>query len=149
MKSIPEPLTAREKGYAREQEGRRKDVERAFGRLHAKWHIIKHAGRSHRLKHLKGIWLACIILHNMTLRDMQSAELERREDDANALIVDVDGDKDVPHPGFQPLRDSEFRNGDFEGVLGNVKRMENKGMCHIIHLALVEHVWQHSQKKGV
>ena len=55
VKSIPEPLTLREKNFARAQESRRKDVERAFARLLAKWHILATAGRSHKLKHLKSI----------------------------------------------------------------------------------------------
>ena len=80
----------------------------------------------------------------MTLRDSQSTELEEIENAANSLVVEGDGGEEGRHAGFQPLRDAEFRNRDFDGVLGKIKRMENKGMCHLIHRALVEHVWEHS-----
>ena len=40
MKTISHPATTKEKLFAKCQEGCRKDVERAFGRLLSKWHIL-------------------------------------------------------------------------------------------------------------
>ena len=69
MKTIPGPRTKKEKHFAKKQEGVRKDVERAFGRLLSKWHILNVAARSWFLENVKKIWRACFILHNMTIRD--------------------------------------------------------------------------------
>ena len=139
MKTIPEPVNMKQKLFARVQEGARKDVERAFGRLHAKWHILKNAGRSHKLHYLKNIWLACIILHNMTLRDQQSAELQRREGTVSIVAVDETGVLGE----CEPLRDEAFfASHSYEGILGKRKHMENRGICHLMQRALVEHVWQ-------
>lgn len=153
VKSIPEPLTNKEKNFAKVQEACRKDVERAFGRLLSKWHILATPGRCKKLKHLKYIWLACIILHNMTLRDQQSADLEKEEDAVDAAAaaeVEVVGVVGASvHPGCQPLRDPEFLGRDFNGVLDKLRQMENKGMCHLMQRQLVEHVWAHSGKDVV
>ena len=69
MKTIPGPRTEKEKHFAKKQEGVRKDVERAFGRLLSKWHILNVAARSWFLENVKKIWRACFILHNMTIRE--------------------------------------------------------------------------------
>ena len=50
----------------------RKDVERAFGRLLIKWHILNVAARSWFVENVKNIWKTCFILHNMTIRDNDS-----------------------------------------------------------------------------
>ena len=50
-------------------EAARKDVERAFGVLKAKWHIMKNAARSYDLGRLRYIMYACIIMHNMVVEE--------------------------------------------------------------------------------
>ena len=85
MKSILHPLTDETRHFAKCQEACRKDVERAFGRMLSKWHILDCAARSWLIDHVKCIWRACFILHNMTLRDDQddkSAEPYNSEDEA-------------------------------------------------------------------
>ena len=78
VKTVAEPITAQEKLFSKVQEGCRKDVERAFGRMLAKWHVLAGAARSWSLQHLSEIWQTCFILHNMTLRDQQSAKFEAK-----------------------------------------------------------------------
>lgn len=61
----------------------RKDVERVFGRLLIKWHILSVATRSYFLRNVKKILHACFILHDMTIGDIDDTwydsgkELER------------------------------------------------------------------------
>ena len=69
MKTIPHPGNPKEKLFAEQQEAVRKDVERAFGRLLIKWHILNVAARSWFLENVKKIWKTYFILHNMTIRD--------------------------------------------------------------------------------
>ena len=76
LKTVSVPTTPQEKQFASVQEGCRKDVERAFGRLLAKWHILAGAGRSWKVKYMKNIWTTCFILHKMTLRDRQMTDAE-------------------------------------------------------------------------
>ncbi|GJU25680.1 ALP1-like protein isoform X1 [Tanacetum coccineum] len=51
--------------FKRRQESARKDVERAFGVLQGRWHIIARPARAWTLKKLRRIMYMCIILHNM------------------------------------------------------------------------------------
>lgn len=69
VKAIRYPTTPRDKLFTKRQEGARKDVERAFGVLKAKWHIVKNAARPYELENLRSIMYACIIMHNMVVEE--------------------------------------------------------------------------------
>ena len=80
MKSILHPKTRKECLFAKFQEACRKDVERAFGRMLNKWHILSCAARTWLIENVRIIWRACFILHNITLRAKQTEVPEPRED---------------------------------------------------------------------
>ncbi|XP_023732506.1 uncharacterized protein LOC111880315 [Lactuca sativa] len=69
VKAFCHPVEERDNFFKRRQEGSRKDVERAFGVLKAKWHIVEHAARPSDLETLRYIMYACIIIHNMVVED--------------------------------------------------------------------------------
>ena len=69
VKAFRHPVEERDNFFKRRQEGARKDVERAFGVLKAKWHIVEHAARPLDLETLRYIMYACIIMHNMVVED--------------------------------------------------------------------------------
>ena len=69
VKAYRFPDGALEEKFKERQESARKDVERAFGVLKAKWHIIKYPGRPYLLENLKSIVYACIIMHNMMIEE--------------------------------------------------------------------------------
>jgi hypothetical protein len=50
------------------QEAYRKDVERAFGVLQARFNIIRTATRMWNTEQLDDIMYACVILHNMIVK---------------------------------------------------------------------------------
>ena len=92
--------------------------------------------------------MTCFILHNMTLRDQQTAEYDKEQSILAAAPALVQGPAapapTVKEPIFSPLRDPDFMGKDFEGALGALKQMENKGMCHLMQRDLMEHVFLHS-----
>nr|GEY05300.1 hypothetical protein [Tanacetum cinerariifolium] len=55
------------------QESARKDVERAFGVLQGRWHIIAQPARSWTVNKLRRIMYTCIILHNLVLKNHKFA----------------------------------------------------------------------------
>ena len=59
MRTIPHPRNPKEKLFTKQQEAMRKDVERAFGRLLIKWHILNVAAKSWFLDNVKKIWRTC------------------------------------------------------------------------------------------
>ncbi|XP_047942925.1 protein ALP1-like [Salvia hispanica] len=69
VKTLRQPAGARRQYFARKQEAARKDVERAFGVLQARWAIIRCPARVWHEDDVANIMLACIILHNMIIED--------------------------------------------------------------------------------
>ncbi|XP_047942806.1 uncharacterized protein LOC125189586 [Salvia hispanica] len=69
VKTLRQPAGARRQYFARKLEAARKDVERAFGVLQARWAIIRCPARVWHEDDVVNIMLACIILHNMIIED--------------------------------------------------------------------------------
>ncbi|XP_062089263.1 uncharacterized protein LOC133795823 [Humulus lupulus] len=69
VKTIHAPHGCKNKHFAATQESARKDVERAFGVLQARFAIVRGPARFYDRKTLKEIMMACIILHNMIVED--------------------------------------------------------------------------------
>ena len=71
VKTIPRPLGAKRKLFAKAQKAYGKDVERAFGVLQARFAIICGPTRFFYHETLQDIMKACKILHNMIIEDEQ------------------------------------------------------------------------------
>ncbi|XP_070666797.1 uncharacterized protein, partial [Malus domestica] len=69
VQAIPNPRNDAEKLFTLHQEAYRKDVERAFGILQARWKIISESARGWSRENLNSIMMSCIILHNMIVED--------------------------------------------------------------------------------
>ena len=67
MKTIAEGSTPQEKLFASAQEAVRKDIERAFGVLVARFHILSRPSRLHYRSDIANVMRACVILHNMVV----------------------------------------------------------------------------------
>ncbi|XP_071709040.1 uncharacterized protein [Rutidosis leptorrhynchoides] len=55
--------------FKRFQESARKDVERTFGVLQGRFHILQMAGRPQSVNKLRRILYCCVLLHNMIVED--------------------------------------------------------------------------------
>ena len=88
VKTISNPIGQKKKWFAKCQEAARKDVERAFGVLQARFRIIHNPCKLWNVDSMKKIMIAAIILHNMIIED------ERAENDHDFLFED----------GFVPFR---------------------------------------------
>ena len=69
VKTIPLPQGAKAKLFAERQESVRKDVERTFGVLQARFAIIRGPARNMDKAELGMIMKTCIIVHNMIVED--------------------------------------------------------------------------------
>ncbi|XP_047306641.1 uncharacterized protein LOC124910061 [Impatiens glandulifera] len=69
VKSIPLPMNQKTKHLTAAQESARKDVERAFDVLQARFVIVCGPARYFDRETLNKIMLACIIMHNMIVED--------------------------------------------------------------------------------
>ncbi|GAA0144674.1 hypothetical protein LIER_42817 [Lithospermum erythrorhizon] len=69
IQSLQYPQGENAQLFVKQQESCRKDVERAFGVLQARFAIIRQLARMCELNNLSKIMRACIILHNMIVED--------------------------------------------------------------------------------
>ena len=82
VKTTPSPLGEKWKLFAKVQEAYRKDVERAFGVLQARFAIVRGLARFFYHETLQDIMKACIILHNIIIED--------ERDEAKAVDLDYE-----------------------------------------------------------
>nr|XP_043629737.1 uncharacterized protein LOC122601024 [Erigeron canadensis] len=69
VKATPYPTEINDNKFKKVQESARMDVERAFGVLKGKWGILSRAMRAMTVDKITNIVHACIILHNMIIKD--------------------------------------------------------------------------------
>ena len=132
VKSIRLPITEKEKLYAQEQEGARKDIERAFGVLQRRFCILKRPARLYDRGVLRDVVLACIVLHNMIVED------EKEKD-----IIEENLDLNVP-PSSSTVQEPEFspdQNVSLERVLEKDTSIRDQSAHRRLKNALVEHIW--------
>ena len=130
MKTISTPQGHKRKLFAAAQEAYRKDVERAFGVLQARFAIVRGPARFFHLETLKKIMKACIILHNMIVED-------ERDDNEE---VDLDYEKiDREHnPHLQVLRE---QSDEFLSYIERHRRIRDREIHFQLQSNLIEHLW--------
>lgn len=112
--------------FAKRQEAARKDVERAFGVLMARFAILKNPARLWDKNDLATIMRACIILHNMIIEHQREAttEVERDYWTCDGTIKMGCGDT------------------DFTAFLGRYERVHSAVKHHQLQEDLIEHLWK-------
>ncbi|CAH9138447.1 unnamed protein product [Cuscuta epithymum] len=135
VKTISHPDTPKKKLFASMQEAFRKDVERAFGILQARWAIVRGPARLHDIRTLGDIMLACIILHNMIVEDEyeendeEPTQQDYREDyDYIGGIVELDLNHDGPTLSQYMMRHNRIRDSSVHTSLKS---------------DLINHLWMH------
>ncbi|KAL1370522.1 hypothetical protein AAHE18_01G066500 [Arachis hypogaea] len=133
VKSISKPQGEKRKLFAQYQEGQRKDVERAFGVLQARFTIIRGPARFWEKKKLANIMRACIILHNMIVED-------ERDSYAGNFAQGLEYD-DVENGLSQPqLGEEDF--APYHQFLQRNAQLRNRQHHRQLKEDLIEHIWQ-------
>ena len=96
VKSIRLPQSKPDKLFTKHQEGCRKDIEHAFGVLHARFKIIREPARMWDISNLAIIIRSCIILHNMIVEDERNTYAQHWTDYDHS---EASGSS-TPHPFF-------------------------------------------------
>jgi hypothetical protein len=131
VKTMSQPRGAEQKHFVKLQEARRKDVERAFGVLQARFAIVSRPARGWKHHNLKSIMKTCIILHNMIVEDERNTFLEYSYDDAppGAIITPVEVSRDGTSISF-----SDFIN--------NFQSMRDSSLHFQLRNDLIKHQWE-------
>ncbi|KAL5813211.1 hypothetical protein ACOSQ3_028161 [Xanthoceras sorbifolium] len=109
------------------QEGRRKDVERAFGVLQSRFVIVKGPARFWNKRVLHDIMTSCIIMHNMIIED---------ERNVNA---DIENWREAPIPEVETVVDETTR---FQQFLAQHRQIKDKEAHLALRNVLIEHLWE-------
>jgi hypothetical protein len=128
VKSIKEkkgkPLSKKEANFTRAQEAARKDIERAFSVLQARFAIVRGPARFWDKKTLVNIMKCCVILHNMILEDERGLNLPCFYDNVGTRV-------------------RAERNPDrLQAFLQAHRDIENANTHNQLRDDLVEHHWQ-------
>ncbi|XP_010696025.3 uncharacterized protein LOC104908599 [Beta vulgaris subsp. vulgaris] len=127
VKSFPHPQDPKRLCFKRKHESARKDVERAFGVLQARFAIVKGPVRCWHKSKIHDIMETCIILHNMIVEDERHTYSRNFQD--NKFVPQVVGDIQQGHVP------------DFQAYLATDATIRDRNMHHQLKADLVEHIW--------
>ncbi|XP_033145152.1 putative nuclease HARBI1 isoform X2 [Brassica rapa] len=120
--------------FAQHQEAARKDVERAFGVLQARFGIIKNPARSWDKTKIGKIMRACIILHNMIVENERDGYTQfdvrgfQQGEDQGSSHVDLTYSTDIP--------------SNIANMMGVRTRIRDTQKHQQLKDDLVEHIWR-------
>ncbi|XP_065859533.1 uncharacterized protein [Euphorbia lathyris] len=128
VKCFPHAVEPKKLTFKQKHESARKDVERAFGVLQARFSIVRGPARLWQQSKLHDIMEACIILHNMIVEDERHLY-----------------SRTYPLEVFEPSGIEDLREGpapDFATFLARDLQLRSR-VSHInLKHDLVEHIWQ-------
>ena len=150
VKTFASPDGRKNSHFAKRQEARRKEVERAFGVLKAKFGILTTPCRLWFLEEMSVIMKACIILHNMSVEERVSQEELLAEDAEEAKLAQEDpeekvvaeNDDEVEAKAQDPVRLNPVTADRFiEDTVRNLTIIRNTLEHDMLREALVNHLW--------
>uniref|UniRef100_A0A0D3CV48 DDE Tnp4 domain-containing protein n=1 Tax=Brassica oleracea var. oleracea TaxID=109376 RepID=A0A0D3CV48_BRAOL len=133
IQSIPIPQGTKARLFAQQQEAARKDIERAFGVLQARFAIVKNSALFWDKVKIGKIMRACIILHNMIVEDERNGYTQydlsgfHQGEDTGTSHVDLDFSTDMPT--------------NIANMMGVRTRIRDRQMHQQLKHDLVEHLW--------
>ena len=146
VKGFTIPNNAVDKNFTHWQESVRKDIERAFGVLQARWAILRSPAKQWDRGYLDGIVECCVILHNMIVEDEHDLHYEARSDEMEFEYDDFDGNI---------VRSTEFEGtitktqpvpGPFASVLARIGEVNNRQQHQQLRDDLKNHLFHNFDK---
>jgi hypothetical protein len=95
--SIRHPQDGASRHFAKLQESARKDIERAFGVLQARWHILKVGCRLWEKDDVMAVMKCCIILHNMIVEERSPDDIFLHDQPSTAQVIPNHRDPNLTH----------------------------------------------------
>ena len=135
VQSIRLPQGPKAQLFAQRQEAARKDVERAFGVLQARFRIIRAPALIWDLKLIGKVMKACIILHNMIVEDERDTYLHYTDISQFEQVEANDDDNST-------WSFSTNRPIDMDEYLRNRVRLRSCETHRQLKADLVKHIWQ-------
>lgn len=130
VKTISNPQSPKQAHYSKMQEAARKDVERAFGVLQARFQILDKPCRLWCSEAMAVIFRACVIMHNMIVED------ERDNYRFNNCYL-------MEGPGYVPIELSPARvlPCTHDMIRSSMRCMYNEQQHIDLRNDLIDHLW--------
>lgn len=144
VQAYQEPVNQKERLFTKMQEAMRKDVERAFGVLQGKWHILARPCRLWQEEEMGQIIRACIILHNMTIEHKRGPDgvervehgVENAEDGSRANVTEL-----TENSTASPAVGLSNRVGTIAQLCRSFAEVTSETGHRELRCDLVEHIW--------
>jgi hypothetical protein len=123
--------------FSKLQEAVRKDVERAFGVLQARWAIIGNPCKQWYAEVMIDIIYACIILHNMCVEENGS----NIDED---LLNLVHNEPDLPNLDANQRQNLIVNNSNLSplaNLICQIDCLKNSDSHHALRSDLIQHIW--------
>ncbi|KAE8910125.1 hypothetical protein PF003_g6415 [Phytophthora fragariae] len=135
IKPLHQPLGNKQKYFTKRQEACRKDVERAFGVLQARWRILALPCRLLSRLDMNKVMRACIILHNMVVEDNREelGDVHEYLFDEHAVMG--------PSPEFIVSRPHGLRPRSVRELSEHIVSIENTEAHFKIRDDIIDHLW--------
>lgn len=146
VKTIDEAIGKKRKGFASWQEAARKDIERAFGVLQRKFHILVKPVELWHVNEIQDVVESCIILHNiMVSKRVARSETESinwyevQATEQRAGMADVDPDdeyvqRQIAESDLRSRQDQAYYDGPAVNVEAvaeeNRRKQRHYDICH-------------------
>ncbi|XP_021774646.1 uncharacterized protein LOC110738554 [Chenopodium quinoa] len=138
--TISLPQNEKEGLFAKVQEAKRKDVERAFGVLQARFAIIRNPALARDASMLEKIMIACIIMHNMIVEDERDTYKTYYDPNEYDQATNASSSNENNEEPFQ-FQNSNNRIASLETYMSNRARVRDEAMHKALKKDLVEHMW--------
>lgn len=120
VQGLKSPVGGKQKKYTAWQEACRKDIERAFGVLQAKWQCVARPMHQIELQNVGARMAACLILHNMCVSDRVMGDVRANYDPSATVCSD---ESVIEYPGDVREIQGTTRNCDRSTTgISNVSR---------------------------
>ncbi|KAJ0684321.1 putative harbinger transposase-derived protein [Helianthus annuus] len=143
VNSITSPQLRKHKLFAQHQEAVRKDVERAFGVLQARFAFLRHPCLVWDKDMMGKIMIACIIIHNMIVEDERDTYLHYY--DPSEFLNDTPTNRhqtSSTEGDEQSFQYSTERIADLSSYMTNRTQLHNREAHNALKNDLIEHIWQ-------
>lgn len=127
MQTIAQPIGPKHCLFAKVQEAVRKDVERVFGVLQARFAIVKGPAHMWKPKDLAQVMKTCIILHNMIVEDERDEVIEAWRPPSKERR--------------QNVRVEHNENLLTAELIVNLKKVRDTALHNRLKTDLIEHIW--------
>ncbi|KAI3778281.1 hypothetical protein L2E82_07462 [Cichorium intybus] len=143
VKSITAPQIRKHKLFAERQEAARKDVERAFGVLQARFAFLRRPCLLWDKDIMGKIMIACIILHNMIVEDERDTYLHYYDPSEFLNDIPINQQRSNSTQDYeQTFEYSTERIASLSSYMTNREQLRNREAHITLKNDLIEHIWQ-------